>query len=79
MHEDICFADATELARRIRDRELSPVEVMQAHLERIDAINPKLNAIVTLAEDALAQARAAEQALMKGTPIGPLHGVPFTC
>lgn len=79
MHEDICFADATELARRIRDRELSPVEVMQAHLERIDAINPKLNAIVTLAEDALDQARAAEQALMKGTPIGPLHGVPFTC
>ncbi len=79
MHEDICFADATELARRIQAKELSPVEVVQAHLERIDAINPKLNAIVTLAEDALEQARIAEQALMKAAPVGPLHGVPFTC
>ena len=79
MHEDICFADATELARRIRARELSPVEVVQAHLERIDAINPKLNAIVTLAGDALDQAHAAEQALTKNAQVGPLHGVPFTC
>jgi Asp-tRNA(Asn)/Glu-tRNA(Gln) amidotransferase A subunit family amidase len=79
MHEDICFADATELARRIRDRELSPVEVMRAHLERIETINPKLNAIITLADEALDQARAAEQAVMRADPIGPLHGVPFTC
>ena len=79
MHEDICFSDATELARRIRDKELSPVEVVQAHLERIAAINPKLNAIVTMADDVLDQARAAEQAVMKGEAMGPLHGVPFTC
>jgi len=79
MHEDICFADATELARRIRHRELSPVEVMRAHLERISAINPKLNAVVTLADDAMDKARDAEQAIVKGEVSGPLHGVPFTC
>jgi len=79
MHEDICFADATELARRIRGKELSPVDVVTAHLERISAINPKLNAIVTLADDALDKARDAEQSLMKGEVSGPLHGVPFTC
>jgi aspartyl-tRNA(Asn)/glutamyl-tRNA(Gln) amidotransferase subunit A len=79
MNEDICFADATELARRIRDHEFSPVEVMQAHLERISAINPKLNAVVAVADDALDKAREAEQAIMKGEDVGPLHGVPFTC
>jgi aspartyl-tRNA(Asn)/glutamyl-tRNA(Gln) amidotransferase subunit A len=79
MNEDICFADATELARRIRDKQLSPVEVVNAHLERISAINPRLNAVVTVADDALDRAREAEKALMKGEPIGPLHGVPFTC
>jgi len=79
MHEDICFSDATELARRIRDKEVSPVEVMRAHLGQIAAVNPKLNAIVTIADDALDRARAAEQALMKGEAVGPLHGVPFTC
>ena len=79
MHEDICFADATELARRIRDKEVSPVEVVTAYLERISAINPKVNAIVTLADDALDKARDAEQALAKGHACGPLHGVPFTC
>ncbi|MFC2008614.1 amidase [Chloroflexota bacterium] len=79
MNEDICFADATELARRIRDKQVSPVEVMNAHLERISAINPKLNAVVAIADDALDKAREAEQALMKGEDVGPLHGVPFTC
>ena len=79
MHEDLCFADATELARRIRDREVSPVEVLSAHLERIEAVNPRLNAVVTLADDAQDRARAAEHAVMKGEPLGPLHGVPFTC
>jgi len=79
MHEDICFADATDMARRMRAKELSPVEVVKAHLDRISAINPKLNAIVTLADDALDKARAAEQAIMKGEVAGPLHGVPFTC
>ncbi|MFW6056736.1 MAG: amidase, partial [Chloroflexota bacterium] len=79
MNEDILFADATELARRIRDKEISPVEVVNAHLERISAINPKLNAVVTIADDALDRAREAEKALMNGKAAGPLHGVPFTC
>ncbi len=79
MNKDICFADATELASRIRNKQLSPVEVVSAHLERISAINPKLNAVVAIADDALDKARAAEQSLMKGEAIGPLHGVPFTC
>ena len=54
MNEEICYATATELAKRIRSRDLSPVEVVRAHLERIDVVNPALNAIVTPAEDALA-------------------------
>ena len=51
MSEEIYYADATELARRIRAKEVSPVEVLDAHLDRIEAVNPKLNAIVTMADD----------------------------
>ena len=79
MHENICFADATELAQWIRTKVLSPVEVVKAHLERITDINPKINAIVTIADDVLEKAQAAEAAVMKGEPLGLLHGVPFTC
>ena len=78
MSADICCADATELAARIRARELSPVEVVRAHLERIEAINPQLNAVVTLADGALERAREAEAAIGRGESWGPLHGVPFT-
>ena len=76
--EEICYADATELAERIRARALSPVEVVTAHLERIEAINPELNAIVTLVDGAMDRAREAEAAIMRGESWGPLHGVPFT-
>jgi aspartyl-tRNA(Asn)/glutamyl-tRNA(Gln) amidotransferase subunit A len=72
------YADATKLAELIRTREISPVEVMQAHLERIEAINPKINAIVSVAENALAAAKAAEAAVLADETLGPLHGVPFT-
>lgn len=78
MHEEICYLDAVELAGRIRTKALSPVEVVRAHLERIAALNPKLNAVVTLIDEALERARAAEAALMRGDRVGPLHGVPFT-
>ena len=78
MSSDIFYHDATMLAELIRTRELSPVEVVQAHLDRIEAVNPRLNAIVTVADDALEAARAAEAALMAGGELGPLHGVPFT-
>ena len=62
----------------IRSRVVSPVEVAEAHLRRVDQINPSLNAIVTLAPDLLDQARAAEAYLRDGKDIGPLHGVPIT-
>jgi amidase len=68
---------ARELAKLIRERAVSPVEVLDAHLAAIDAYNPKLNAIVTLvADQAREAARAAETAAMKGDTLGPLHGLP---
>ncbi|KAF2148908.1 amidase [Myriangium duriaei CBS 260.36] len=78
MASDIIYTDATELAELIRTGKLSPVKVMQAHLDRITALNPKLNAIVTISPSALDDAAAAEAALSSGHPLGPLHGVPFT-
>ncbi|MFE9290417.1 amidase [Streptomyces olivaceus] len=78
MTTDLIHSDASELAERIRDREVSSVEVVQAHLDRIEATNPKVNAIVTLADGALEAAKAADAALAAGTEVGPLHGVPFT-
>ncbi|MFI1304721.1 amidase [Streptomyces sioyaensis] len=76
---DICFLDATDLAARIRTRELSPLEVVQAHLDRIEETNPKLNAVVTVtAEQALVAAKTATEAVLHDRPLGPLHGVPFT-
>jgi aspartyl-tRNA(Asn)/glutamyl-tRNA(Gln) amidotransferase subunit A len=78
MSNDIIFSDATKLAELVRTKQVSPVEVVQAHLERIAAVNPKINAIVTLADDALKAAKAAEAAVLSGEELGPLHGVPFT-
>ena len=70
---------AVELAAMIRDREVSSREVVQAHLDRIEAVNPHLNAIVRLLPDqALAAADAADRAVTDGRRLGPLHGVPFT-
>lgn len=77
--DELFYASATTLARRIRDRELSSKEVVQAYLQRIEAINPRLNALVQLAaEQALNDADAADAALARGRLIGPLHGVPFS-
>jgi amidase len=74
---EICFLTATELAHRLRARELSAAEVMEAHLAQIERLNPKVNAIVTLLwERALEQARAADKNLTRGKPIGRLHGLP---
>jgi amidase len=70
---------AAELAQRIARRQLSSVEVVDAHLARIDAVNPALNAVVrVLADEARAAAVKADQKLAAGETIGPLHGVPFT-
>ncbi|WP_213803469.1 amidase [Granulicella sp. dw_53] len=78
MSTELTYSDATKLAELIRTREVSPVEVMKAHLDRIEALNPKVNAVVTIANDALESARAAESAVLRGDKLGPLHGVPFT-
>ena len=76
--EDICFKDAVELARLIRNRELSATEVMTAFLARIKRVNPKVNAICTFIgeEAALLAAKEADQKLAKGQTPGPLHGLP---
>ncbi|MDR1988776.1 MAG: amidase [Acidobacteriaceae bacterium] len=69
---------ATELARLLRARQLSAREVVLAHLERIQQVNSRVNAIVTLApEAALAAARRADARLAHGEPVGPLHGLPI--
>ena len=78
MSSEIIYSDATRLAELIRTREVSPVEVMQAHLERIKAVNPKVNAIVTVVGNALEAAKAAEAAVLAGDDLGPLHGVPIS-
>lgn len=75
---DLCSAPAVELVRRIAGREVSAVEVMKAHLARIQEANPRLNAIVTLLPEArlLAEAERADRAVAAGDPLGPLHGLP---
>lgn len=78
MNRDLTFSDATRLAELIRTREVSAVEVMQAHLDRITAVNPKVNAVVTVANGALEAAKAADAAVKAVGALGPLHGVPFT-
>ena len=75
---DIVFLNAVEVAARIRSRDLSPVEVVEAAFRQIDAVNPVVNAVVTPAyESAIAAARAAETAVQRGDDLGPLHGVPI--
>jgi amidase len=75
---DLCFLTAGELARRIRAREVSVTEVIEAHLAQIERVNPKVNAIVTLtAERALDEARAKDAALARGAAEGPLFGLPI--
>lgn len=68
----------TTLAQMIRSKQVSPVEVVEAHLQQIEKLNPRLNAIVTIAPNLLDQARAAEQRLTDGIDLGPLHGLPLT-
>jgi amidase len=80
MSVDLCFLSATELARLYRARKVSPLEVMQAVLARIDAVNPLVNAYVTVArESALAAARRATAAIgRRRVRLPPLHGIPVS-
>jgi len=75
---DLCFTPAVELSKLYRSRRVSPLEVMQAALARIDAVNPDVNAIVTLVrEEALRQARLATAALRRRADLPPLFGIPI--
>src|SRR3954468_9010204 len=77
LSDELAYMTVVELAGRIRRRELSPVEVLDATIERIEARNPSLNALVYLGfDDARAAAREAEAALVSGEAVGLLHGVP---
>ena len=77
LEDDLCFTSATEIRRRLLAKELSCAEVMQAHIERIEQVNPVLNAIVTFEpEQALEKAEEADRVLARGDLTGPLHGIP---
>lgn len=77
MPDDLHWLSATEIARRVRDRELSALACTQAILARIEALQPRLNCYATVAaEQACAAAEMADAAQRRGDPLGPLHGVP---
>jgi amidase len=77
--EELCTKGAGELARLIAAGEVASAEVVDAHLARIEEVNPDLNAVtVTLADEALAAAAAVDRAVAAGEPLGPLAGVPFS-
>lgn len=77
--EDLCFRSATDLAADIRARRLSPVELARAVIARIEALNPALNCFCTpTPETAMEEAKAAEDAVMRGRPLGLLHGIPYS-
>ena len=75
---NIAFAPASELRELIATKQVSPVEVTELYYDRIENLDPKLNAYLTLTNDeAMQSARAAEDAVMRGDKLGPLHGVPI--
>ncbi len=78
MSEELTKLSATEAARLVRGKEISPVEIVRVHLERIEKINLRLNAIVTLADDAIERAKEIETRIMQGEDVGLLCGVPVT-
>ena len=75
---ELCYLSAGQLSRLIQAKEVSPVEVVQAHLARIDSLEPTLNSFITLLPDqAMAAARRAEREIGEGKYRGPLHGIPL--
>ena len=77
LSSEISFMTAMEMASLIRKKELSVVEVVEAHLKQIEQFNPLVNAIVTLvAQEAIEQAREADKILLQGKKTGILHGIP---
>ncbi len=75
---DLAFLSARQIAALVRERSVSPVEITRVYLERIERLDPRLRAYITvMAESALHTARGAETAVMRRQPLGPLHGVPY--
>src|SRR5690348_6647081 len=76
---ELLGSSATGLAARIRERQISSVELVRAHLDQITRVNPEIRAAVgVFADRAIEQARGADSATARGAPTGPLHGVPFS-
>ena len=78
LSNELTTKSATQLVAMIRRREASPIEIVEAHLRAIERMNASINAIVTVADDAHERAVETEGAIMKGSPLGPLHGLPIT-
>src|SRR5205807_2276043 len=77
-HADLAFLSARQIAALVRERKVSPVEITRVYLERIERLDSRLRAYITVVPDkALETARGAETAVMRGQPLGPLHGVPY--
>lgn len=77
MGDDLCWQSARSMGEAVGRREVSPVELVEAHLARIEQVDRRYNAFITvMAEDARRDARRAEQEVLAGRPRGPLHGVP---
>ena len=78
-NNDMAFAPATEQRRLVADKQVSPVELTELYLDRIEKLDPQLNAYLTVAHDeARRAAKAAEQAVVRGDELGPLHGLPIS-
>ena len=76
--EEICYLSAGELSRLIQKREIFPLEIVKAHLDRIESLEPILNSFITLlADQAMEAARQAEKEIQAGRYRGPLHGIPL--
>jgi Asp-tRNA(Asn)/Glu-tRNA(Gln) amidotransferase A subunit family amidase len=79
MPPELCWLSAMEIVQAVRARQISPLELVDALLAQIDRVNPRVNAVVTRCDDlARRQARAVEQAILRGENPGPLAGVPLT-
>ena len=79
MSDDLCFLSIAEASEAIRTRKLSPVELTQAHLDRIERVDHKVHAFITITADrALDDARRAEAEIEAGDYRGPMHGIPYS-
>ena len=77
LSDELAYMSAAELALKVREKQLSPVEVVDAFISRIEARNPSITAFVYYGfDDARRAAEEAEKSIMSGSDIGPLHGVP---